>query len=345
MKPGFFIVGAPRCGTTAMAQFLSSHPEVFMAQKEMHGFGRDLRFGRRFYRRDFETYLTEFDRASGQKHAGEASVWYLLSNQAASEIKAFNPASRIIIMLREPSEMLFSLYHEFRWDGNEHLPTFEAALAAEPARRAGLLVTRRTYFCQGLVYREVARLTEQVRRYFDHFGRERVHIILYDDFAADPASTYRDVLSFLEIGPDNRGTDFKVINGCKSVKSPLLQALIGDQWIRAMAIALSRHLPRLAFSALRNAEEKIWRLNTRPNKRSVLAPDLREKLLEEFRPEVESLSRLIGRDLSDWSEPTREFEAPGPAVPERADPPVNLDVPALQTSQPETESRGLCPTT
>src|SRR5215472_18741131 len=110
-RPDFFIVGAPRCGTTAMGQFLSAHPDIFMARKEMHFFGRDLRFGRRFYRRNLDAYLSEFTGAESRKRAGEASVWYLSSRTAAAEIKEFNPDSRIIIMLREPVEMMFSLFH------------------------------------------------------------------------------------------------------------------------------------------------------------------------------------------------------------------------------------------
>ena len=130
-KPDVFIVGAPKCGTSAMDQYLAAHPEIYMAKKEMHAFGSDLRFGPQFYRRDQEAYLAEFATRNGERRAGEASVWYLFSTQAAAEIHAFNPEARIIIMLREPAEMLYSLYYQFRFDGNEHLPTFEEALAAE----------------------------------------------------------------------------------------------------------------------------------------------------------------------------------------------------------------------
>src|SRR5271165_4331492 len=147
-KPDVFIVGAPKCGTSAMDQYLAAHPQVFMAQKEMHGFGADLRFGAQFYRRDLAAYLDEFASRKGEIRAGEASVWYLFSKQAAAEIHAFNPEARIIIMLREPAEMLYSLYSQFRFDGNEHLRTFEEALAAEDDRRAGRRMTRQTYFPQ-----------------------------------------------------------------------------------------------------------------------------------------------------------------------------------------------------
>ena len=144
-----------------------------MARKEMHHFGADLRFGSQFYRRDPSAYLNEFAGWNGQHRVGESSVWYLFSQQAAAELKAFNPEARAIVMLREPAEMLHSLYYSFRFDANEHLPTFEAALAAESDRRAGRNLAPQTYLAQGLVYRDTVRYTDQVKRYFEAFGRER----------------------------------------------------------------------------------------------------------------------------------------------------------------------------
>src|SRR3974390_940759 len=101
-KPNFFIVGAPKSGTSAMSQYLSEHPDIYMAKKEMNFFGEDLRFGRRIWRRDLGSYLNEFKTCNSQRRAGEASVWYLFSSRAAEEIRAFDPNSRIIVMLREP---------------------------------------------------------------------------------------------------------------------------------------------------------------------------------------------------------------------------------------------------
>jgi hypothetical protein len=300
-KPDLFIVGAPKCGTSAMDQYLAAHPQVFMAQKEMHGFGADLRFGAQFYRRDLAAYLDEFASRKGENRAGEASVWYLFSQQAAAEIHAFNPEARIIIMLREPAEMLYSLYSQFRYDGNEHLRSFEQALAAEDDRRAGRLITRQTYFPQGLVYRDIARYTEQVRRYFDIFGREQVHVIIYDDLRADARATYCRVLDFLGVDSSRIATDFKVINGNKSVKHSALRGLLNDPLVRSTAVAIGRRLPRPVFTALHDAERRLWKLNSRPERRLPLAPELRAQLKREFAPEVEQLSQLLGRDLTHWN--------------------------------------------
>jgi hypothetical protein len=56
-KPDFFIVGAPKSGTTAMYEYLKAHPEIFMCRKEPHFFGSDLYSP--WYIRDLEKYLVK----------------------------------------------------------------------------------------------------------------------------------------------------------------------------------------------------------------------------------------------------------------------------------------------
>ena len=284
-----------------MAEYLSSHPAIYMPTKEMHFFGSDLHFGRRFYRRDLEAYLAEYAAWDGQGRAGDASVWYLLSHKAAAEIKAFNPDSSIIIMLREPVEMLYSLYYQLRFDANEHLPTFEEALAAESDRKAGRRLSRDAYLSQGLIYRGIAQYTEQVSRYFEAFGRDRVRVITYDEFACDTRATYQGTLEFLGVNTAHFPGNFKVINACKRVKSKMLRAVLADPLVRCLAISVSLRVGQPVFRALRRLESRLWRLNTRESKRPPLRPETRAQLTREFAPEIERLSALLGRDLTYWS--------------------------------------------
>lgn len=299
--PNFFIVGAPKCGTTALSQYLGAHPKIFVARKEMHFFGADLSFGPQFYRRDRNAYLAEFNAVNDQSAAGEASVWYLFSERAAGEIKAFNPEARIIVMVREPATMLYSLYHQFRSDGNEHLTRFEDALTAENDRRAGRWFSRQTYFRQGLIYRATARYSEQIRRYFETFGRERVQVIIYDDLLADPAAVYRNTLNFLGVSSAQGATDFGVVNGSHTARSSWLRAILQDPLTRGTAIALRSHLPPAVFSLVQKAGMRLCELNQKVQKYPSLAPDVRIALRREFAPEVEQLSLLLGRDLTHWS--------------------------------------------
>lgn len=300
-KPDFFIVGAPKCGTTALTHYLATHPDVFMAPKELHAFGADLQFGRQFYRRDLRNYLAEFASRNGERCAGEASVWYLFSEQAAAEIKQFNPESRIIIMLRNPAEMLYSLYYQFRFDGNEHLPTFEEALAAEPERRAGRLIGRRSYFARGLLYRETARYAGQVRRYLEAFGREQVLVLLYDQFSANPAAAYCRTLDFLGVDSTHLDVPFKVINASRRIRNRALNALLTEPLLRRIVLQLRPCVPRFLFRALREADARLRQRNTVFQQRPPMPGALRARLKREFGSEVERLSELLDRDLTYWT--------------------------------------------
>jgi hypothetical protein len=303
-----------------MDHYLAVHPDIFMARKEMHFFGSDLRFGSQFYRRDATAFLTEFNAANGQRRAGEASVWYLFSERAAAEIKAFNPDARVIIMLRNPVEMIHSLYCQFLFDGNEHLPTFAEAIAAQNDRRAGRRLGRQHYFAQGLVYHDIVRFTRQVERYFHTFGRDRVYVIIYDDFAADPDAVYQRALEFLEVPSLPIKNGARVINGNKHVKNPVLRAVLNDPSVRRALLAVRPWLPQPVFTALGKAEARLRKLNTAPATRQAIDIELCRRLDEEFAPEVERMSALLGRDLTGWSRDARwhkDIETPA-ALPEPA---------------------------
>src|SRR5262245_21415535 len=95
--PDFFVVGAPKCGTTALDAYLKQHPDIFIpARKELHYFGSDLAF-LKAPRISLEEYLTQFGPAQDQRRVGETSVWYLYSQQAAAEISKFCREAQVII--------------------------------------------------------------------------------------------------------------------------------------------------------------------------------------------------------------------------------------------------------
>ncbi len=106
-RPGFFIVGAPKCGTSSMMRYLRQHPDIFMPNKELHFFGSDI-YTKRLMKKD---YLNCFSKARHEKMAGEKSAMYLYSEKTAAEIKRFCPHAKIIIQIRNPVDMLYSLYN------------------------------------------------------------------------------------------------------------------------------------------------------------------------------------------------------------------------------------------
>ena len=296
--PNFFIVGAPKCGTTSLYDVLRVHPDVFMPQmKEPHFFGSDLQIASDLletpYIRDESSYLALFDDAVGVNRLGEASTWYLFSKVAAQEIKAFNSQAKVIIMLRDPVEMIYSLHGQFLWTCNETLERFEQAWEVQADRRAGRSIPVESHFPQGLQYAEVASYSGQVQRYFEIFDRRDVTVILFDDFVSDMEGVYGQVLQFLEINPDFR-PPFRVANVSKGLTNVALKRFFKTRpklrWrlVSMMPRGLRLHLGRMTDRLTPSTE------------RQPLSDEMRARLCTHFVPEVQRLGELLGRDLSHW---------------------------------------------
>ena len=194
--PDFFIVGHHKSGTTALYQMLRRHPQIFMPKlKEPKFFATDLPArleppAAGTLPGTLEEYLALFAEAEPEQLAGEASPSYLRSQAAAGEIAAVNPDARIIAILREPAAFVRSMHLELVQSHVETEKDLGKALAGEDVVRAGRHMRR---------YSDHVRYAEQVRRYHDTFGPERVLVLIYDDFRTDNEATVRRVLRFLEV--------------------------------------------------------------------------------------------------------------------------------------------------
>ncbi len=202
--PDFFIVGHAKSGTTAMYEMLRAHPEIFLPDsKEPWYFAAEL-LERTPPRpegtpRTLEEYRAWFAGARPEQRVGEASALYLWSHTAAGAIAAVQPEARIIAILREPASFLRSLHLQFLETYIETEPDFERALQLEDERRHGRQIPRHTYWPQALLYSEHVRYAAQLRRYHEAFGRERVLVLVYEDFLADNDGTVRAVQRFLGV--------------------------------------------------------------------------------------------------------------------------------------------------
>lgn len=290
-RPDFFIAGAPRCGTTALYDALQQHPGVFMPyRKEPHYFGADIPGRPPFL--DLEAYRRLFEPARPGQLAGEATVWYLYSESAARQIREFNAEARIIIMLRRPVEMMYSLHGLFLFTTWEDIVDFEAAVAAEADRRSGRRLPPNTWWPRALQYTWLADYAPHVARYQELFGAERVKVIIYDDFRSDTAAAIRSVLEFLDL--DARFVPrFGVVNRARTARSMALQRRLFDPRFQAV---LGRLPPRLAHVVWRT----LMRLNIRYRERPPLDPRVDAALTRRLEPAVRRLETLLGRDLPSW---------------------------------------------
>lgn len=294
-KPDFFIVGAFKAGTTALYEYLRAHPQIFMSvPKEPMYFGQDLT--PRYRRMTEEEYLALFREARDDQHAGEASPWYLYSRTAAQEIHDFDPHARAIIMLRNPVDVMYSQHSQLVFNQREDLADFAQALAAEDDRLAGHRLPADAIRPEALYYRRSVQFPEQIQRYLDVLGRERVHYVVFDDLVADPRAVYRATLEFLGVDPSFE-VDLSVYNPNKRPRSDAVQKLIF-----APRGPMKRLFGRLrSMPVMHRVRDAMVSANSTAAARQKMDPALRAQLTDEFAPMVRELGQLIGRDLSSWS--------------------------------------------
>ena len=304
--PSFFIVGAPRCGTSSLFAYLDAHPRIYACEpKEPYHFNSDIALSWRPFA-DRRDYLQLFAGAREHQVAGEATVLYLYSKAALRGIQALSPSAKIIIMLRDPVEVLQSYHALNLLLLNEDLEDLERALAAEEDRRAGRRIpwTCETPFA--LQYSTIVRYAEHVQRYLEAFGPDRVKCILFDDLKREPDRVYRETLAFLGLEPRSLPS-FKTYNQTRRWRSRRLApflVLADRAGLRACHLIRAGRARRLAIAAMRLPLHWPRKANIDDAGRPFsVSPELRRALRERFRDDVERLAELLGRDLRSWVSP------------------------------------------
>jgi hypothetical protein len=295
-KTDFFIVGAPKSGTSALYTYLKAHPEVYLPKKEIYYFCSDLTFRTPAIPED--TYLSYYTKVTTEKAVGDASVYYLLSNKAATRIKEFNSQAKIIIMLRNPLDMVYSLHSQLLSNGDETIENFEDALAAEKSRVIGERVPS-FHKCprEAFYYSQVAKYYEQVKQYKEVFDEQHLHIMFFDDFKKNAKEEYHKVLDFLQIEralPES----FETVNPNKvSRNKAFLKFLVNPPNIikKAGKIILPHHSARREWVI-----DKLWGMNTKYIARKPMSLETRIKLKGIYKEDIERLQSLINKDLSSW---------------------------------------------
>jgi hypothetical protein len=303
-RPNFFIVGAPKCGTTALSQYLREHRDVFVSwPKEPHFFATDFDEHRRI--KTLRDYERLFEPAEDRHLAvGEASIWYLYSRVAARNIRSYNKDARIIALLRNPVALFASLHNQLLYNFWEDEENAETAWRLQAVRAEGQNLPASCPEPTFLQYTQACSLGEQVERLLRVFPREQVKFFLLEDLAKSPGAVYEETLSFLRVPSDGRRS-FPQINTRKRHRIRWLGRFFMDPPPR------SRFIEAQVKKGLRAAgimNYKAWHRLIQANERRAPKPEIpsrfRAELSEVFRDDVVRLSELIGRDLTGWLEPS-----------------------------------------
>ncbi|MEQ9407467.1 MAG: sulfotransferase [Fuerstiella sp.] len=290
--PDAYLVGAPKAGSSALMNMLIQHPEIQgCGIKEPNYHCRDLDMpGARTTRE----YLKLCVRQPNKKVLVDGSILNLFSQEAAKSIHSCSPDARILMVLRNPVEAMYSWHSQMVFTGNEPIVDFREALEAESDRRNGLRVPAfgASSRCPELLYYSaVMKYAEQIPRYLALFPRDHIHILLQEDLRRDPANVSSAVFAFLGV------SQFKPVaesvNANKVRRSPGLHRTL-KQIFAAPARVL---LPvRLRWQLIRMLD----RWNSVETPRPKMTDQLAQTLAEQVRPDVEQLEILLGRTLNHW---------------------------------------------
>jgi hypothetical protein len=287
-KPNFFIVGAPKCGTTSMWAWLIEHPNIFMSQlKEPNFFNADDKLGVRT-QADYDDLFRDV-----QVHhtaIGEASVWYLSSPVAVPNILQYQPEARVIVMLRNPIEMAPALHSEMLIGGRENVRDFRMAWDLQDERRRGKRLPALSWPQRCFLYGEICSLGAQYARLVSMISRDRVLPVLFDDICENPRREYLKVLRFLSLDDDGR-SEFPVYNSARRLQWPRLT--------RFMFLAMQAK-EQVGITLNLQIAKRIYEANTIEGPRAPVSEQTRDMLRSYFASDIDLLGRLVGRELDFW---------------------------------------------
>lgn len=282
----FVCVGAPRSGTTWLAQALNEHPQIYVPPIKELNFFNDISVNHLEFKylRGIDYYRKQFDNAPPDALLGELTPTYYADPGVAERIVKHFPNVRILIMLRNPADVIFSTYLKRREYGKID-STFEVALKNSPD-----LVILGNYH-------------RLLLPYFQIFPREHIYVGIYETFFSDLPEECSSIYRFL-------GVDHSF------QPSILYRKINPRREIRWQFIVKLRHLFRILINKkallpikklltqndfLDSLSEKIIDMNLKEGTLPQLTPEIREMLMESYRPEIERLEALLCKDLGIWA--------------------------------------------
>jgi hypothetical protein len=271
--PNFLVIGAAKSGTTSLHHYLRQHPEIYLTPvKETNFFWTEAREHSRKTAQTLAEYERLFDDATTQKVVGEISPQYLNSTTAAERIRRDLPGVRLAVSLRNPADRAWSDYlgrvRILRESG-----TFEEAIQpGRPCLEWGFYFPR-------------------LKRYYDRFPREQIHVMLYDDFVADPHAALRALFTFLGVDPDAAINTKTRHNQSAAPRSMLLNRVLWPSVVAVQSLVPRRWRGSGLLAALIS---KTYR------PAPPLAPEFRRRLRDQYRDDIAATAELTGCDLSRW---------------------------------------------
>lgn len=283
--PTFVVIGAAKCGTTALNSYLEQHPEVAMCpHKEPHFFSTDV-----LYDRGLDWYRGLYAECRPAKAYGEASTSYSRAPEygvAAERLHDAIPDARLVYLVREPVSRTQS-------DVLQALKYAEHALGRAAASDSlDVLLERNPVAVHSSEY------IVQIRHYLTRFDRSQLLVVLQDDLRDDPHGTLAKIFAFI-------GVDPSVAVAVRPAENATAGYL--DSVRDARLLAKLRRIPQYESikswvpAGLKERLKSAMRRYAGNNASLALSPATRDNLKRHFAPFNAELAEFLGRDLGAWA--------------------------------------------
>jgi Sulfotransferase domain len=291
--PNLFIIGAAKAGTTALYNYLSQHPQVFLSRiKEPMFFSRD-----EYYARGLDWYEdVYFEGAEDYPVRAEATPHYLYwSEKVAPRIKEVygEIPVKFIVSFRDPVSRAYSWYWNMVREGREDLG-FDEALRVEELR---LKQNRHELYQLGSMvygYSAGSRYASLLQPYLELFPPENFFFVLQDDLKSRVNGTCKEIFGFLGIESSIQ------ISTTNSNPAAMPRSRLLHKTLRRRFLFKELIKPFMPIKLRRPLKKKMMQVNLKETPYVPVDPQLAHELRLSFRIEIEKLEKITGRDLSSW---------------------------------------------
>jgi len=285
----FIGIGAAKSGTTWLANNLKQHPEIcFSPTKEITYFNEYLvrmpSVKNPHHSKPLEWYHHFFEAKKDKQITGEISVQYLMMSGTAQKIYNYNPNVKILVILRDPPQQVFSWYLYSIQRGVINYATLEEAIAERPDLFAN------TFYYQ------------QLQPYFNLFPKKNIKVLFFKSIKEDNKSFFKEVLDFLDVGEFYPESLTKKSNETKTLHFAWLTR--GIQGIRhfitkhdlEFIIPLLQKLGIIRLGTFIRDKMNVKKMKNKPQ----LSLELEESLRAFYTKDITKLENLLAVDLTHW---------------------------------------------
>jgi len=303
MIPNLFIIGAPKCGTTSLFHWLAEHPDICGAsEKETYylldpGYPMAREGWPNFHQQGMAGYSKYFSACSTEHYRLEATPDYLYQKTALDFISQFQK-KQIIVVLRKPSERVYSLYQFARNNAGTLDISVSFSEFIDAIRKRGSLLEHKPILRQAI---RQSCYVDHIEPWLASIDRQSIHVILFEELVVDPLATVQKLARSLGIDAAFYDDfDFVVYNQTRPVNSKLLHRM------RCSVHAfLGRHGAAYIPEGVKQAIHSLYgRVNQRSGEIERMTRD--QQLLDEldagFEPYNRRLEALLNIDLTAWRE-------------------------------------------